>query len=283
MPSTMDFHGNLGDEIVGTLRQLGLDPAGEHTLQFYFYFPAEAAARALAARLAADGFTCDVDRSAAGGRWLCLAQRAMPADAAALTALGKRFLQLTSELGGAFDGWDRDTAVANEPPSKTLLRHAYQLYQRGAYLRAAELLKKAVDAGGELAPSAATMLGLACFNLAEYEASVAAFKMAAAFNAGDNPSAFAALSGMGASLAKLGRFDEAVKVYQRSIAAKPDFAETHLNLTLAYAELGRTTDVLKTLRTAIALDMRMKDRARQAIELQGLRGNAEFDALVGKG
>ena len=56
------------------------------------------------------------------------------------------------------------------------------------------------------------MLGLACFNLAEYEASVAAFKMAAAFNAGDNPSAFAALSGMGASLAKLGRFDEAAVV-----------------------------------------------------------------------
>src|SRR5947208_14166608 len=83
---------------------------------------------------------------------------------------------------------------------------------------------------------------------------------------------------MGASLAKLGRFDEAVKVYQRSIAAKPDFAETHLNMTLAYAELGRTTDVLKTLRTAIALDMRMKDRPRQAIELQELRGNAEFDA-----
>jgi len=27
----------------------------------------------------------------------------------------------------------------------------------------------------------------------------------------------------------------------------------------------------------------MKDRARQAIELQGLRGNAEFDGLVGKG
>src|SRR5436853_101734 len=154
----MDFRANLGEEIAGTLRQLGLDPAGEHPLQFYFYFPAEAAARA-----------------------------------------------------------------------------------------------------------------------------VAALKMAAAFNAGDNPSAFAALSGMGASLAKLGRFDEAVKVYQRSIAAKPDFAETHLNLTLAYAELGRTTDVLKTLRTAIALDMRMKDRARQAIELQGLRGNAEFDALVGKG
>ena len=145
------------------------------------------------------------------------------------------------------------------------------------------MCRDAVDAGGELAPSAATMLGLACFNLAEFEASVAAFKMAAAFNGGDNPSAFAALSGMGASLAKLGRFDEAVKVYQRSIGAKPDFPETHLNLALAYAELGRTADVLKTLRTAIALDMRMKDRARQAIELQGLRGNAEFDGLVGKG
>ena len=94
----MDFRENLGEEIAGALRQLGLDPAGEHRLQFYFYFPAEQAARALAARLAPDGFTCDVDRSAAGGRWLCLVQRAMPADVAALTALGKRFLQLTSEL-----------------------------------------------------------------------------------------------------------------------------------------------------------------------------------------
>src|SRR5207245_9655444 len=104
-------------------------------------------ARALAARLAPDGFTCDVDRSAAGGRWLCLAQRAMTADAAVLTALGKRVRQLTRELGGAFDGWDRDTAVANEPPPKTPLRHASQLYQRGSYLRAAELLKKAVEIG----------------------------------------------------------------------------------------------------------------------------------------
>src|SRR5947208_16106593 len=107
-PSTMDFHGNLGEEIAGSLRQLGLDPAGEHPLQFYFYFPAEPAARALAARLTADGFTCDLDRSAARPRWLCLAQRAMPADAAALTVPGKRFQPTTSELGGAFAGGDRD-------------------------------------------------------------------------------------------------------------------------------------------------------------------------------
>jgi tetratricopeptide (TPR) repeat protein len=271
-----DFREHLGEEIATTLKQVGLDTAAQHPLQFYFYFPTQKAARALAARLTPDGFTCEVDHSAAGGRWLCFASRTLPIDRAALTTLGKQFLEAAQQLGGEFDGWDRDTAVAGEPRSKTLLRHGYQLYQRGAYLRAAELLHKAVTIGDGLAASAATLLGLACFNLGEYAASVTAFERAVELN----PADFGALSGLATALTRLQQYDRAVDVYQRSIKAKPEFAETHLNLACTYALMGKQQQALDTLKRAVALDPRMKDRALKAGELAALRGNGEFEALV---
>jgi hypothetical protein len=89
---------------VQTLREAGMEVAGEHQLRFMFVAEAESSIQALVAELELDGFPCVVDRDDV---WFCLAMKPMTIDVAALDALGRRFLRLGAEKGGEFAGWDR--------------------------------------------------------------------------------------------------------------------------------------------------------------------------------
>jgi tetratricopeptide (TPR) repeat protein len=53
---------------------------------------------------------------------------------------------------------------------------------------------------------------------------------------------------------ELGRPLEAVAFYQKAVAIRPDLAETHANLGVAFRQLGRTNEAIAAFRQALALD-----------------------------
>ncbi|MBK9692742.1 MAG: ribonuclease E inhibitor RraB [Gemmatimonadetes bacterium] len=87
------------------LARAGSDLGQPHEMEFFLYFPEEAAAHAAAAALRARGFAARVEREPEDPDWLCLATRQLVPSLAALQALRLEFTALTEARGGAYDGW----------------------------------------------------------------------------------------------------------------------------------------------------------------------------------
>lgn len=54
----------------------------------------------------------------------------------------------------------------------------------------------------------------------------------------------------GVELAKMGRWDEAIKAYKESLRVNPGDAQTHLNLGFVYYELGHDTEAQQAFERA---------------------------------
>ena len=87
------------------LARAGSDLGQPHEVEFYFYFPAQEAAAAVAERLGREGYGIRLDHAQEGSDWLCLATRAMVPALAELQALRARFVELAEAHGGVYDGW----------------------------------------------------------------------------------------------------------------------------------------------------------------------------------
>ena len=101
--------------ILAALTRAGSDVRQPHEIEFFLFFPTEAAAEGVAARLRADGFVTRVSLDADGPEWLCLATRLLRPDLGELGLLRTRLSALASEAGGAYDGWG---ATVVEPQEK---------------------------------------------------------------------------------------------------------------------------------------------------------------------
>jgi hypothetical protein len=99
-------HDNLQTEILTQLRRDGSDTSKPHGLDFYFYFPREAAARHAGHRLTQNGYRVEVRPAATGTNWLCLARTNITPDTAPLAEMGTLFEQLAQAFLGEFDGWE---------------------------------------------------------------------------------------------------------------------------------------------------------------------------------
>lgn len=94
------------------LARAGSQLTRDHTVEFYLYFPTEAAAETVAASLRAEGFTTDVHRIEPDKDWTLLASCRMKPEMAALRAARVRFTALVQAHGGSYDGWG--TQVEND-------------------------------------------------------------------------------------------------------------------------------------------------------------------------
>lgn len=95
------------DSLVLTqLRKAGSNLGKPHDIEFFLYFPSEAAAGRVASKLRADGFGVTVSPAAGGGSdWLALATRSMVPEAKELVRLRSMFTLLSSAEKGNYDGW----------------------------------------------------------------------------------------------------------------------------------------------------------------------------------
>ena len=82
---------------------VGAEPAPLE-VDFFLYFPAEAQARAAAAKVDPARFEHWVRTAAVGDEWLLLARAKALPNAADLVALDARFKQMALEHGGKYDG-----------------------------------------------------------------------------------------------------------------------------------------------------------------------------------
>jgi hypothetical protein len=107
-----DHHGD--DELLGTLKQLGVDLAKPREINFYFIFPSEADASAACSRLVqqkleAEKFQATVPwwkRLFAKPDWLVAATGHMPLNETEIKKLTTLFQQLAAQCHGRYDGWE---------------------------------------------------------------------------------------------------------------------------------------------------------------------------------
>lgn len=87
---------------------------------------------------------------------------------------------------------------------------------------------------------------------------------------------------LGGLYTKVGRVADGLKMDRRLVKLAPDNATAHYNLACSLALSKRKTDALRTLDHAIALGYDDHDWMSEDPDLQTLKGNPEFEALLAK-
>ncbi len=64
---------------------------------------------------------------------------------------------------------------------------------------------------------------------------------------------------LGVAYGELGRYQDAIESYKQVIRINPDYAEAHLNLGVAYGELGRYQDAIESYKQAIGINPDLAD------------------------
>ena len=92
-------------EVIEQLRQAGSDLQKPHPVEFFFYFPAQAAAETACKTLESQGFSAVVQPGASPSEFLCQATKPLVPTIDALSRLRSEFESLAAGLGGEYDGW----------------------------------------------------------------------------------------------------------------------------------------------------------------------------------
>jgi hypothetical protein len=96
---------DLDESVCIQLRKAGSDLSKPHQIEFFIYFPTQAAAEQAASRIRDGGFQVEVQKAAKGDAWLCFTTKTMVPDLAALQKIGRDFGALAVSLKGDYDGW----------------------------------------------------------------------------------------------------------------------------------------------------------------------------------
>jgi hypothetical protein len=92
-------------QVIAQLRGAGSDVTKPHAIDFFFYFPTQAAAERIASQLLALGVTGKVDHAAQGPQWVIQGQKTMVPDERELRRLRREFETMVATEGGEYDGW----------------------------------------------------------------------------------------------------------------------------------------------------------------------------------
>lgn len=84
----------------------------------------------------------------------------------------------------------------------------------------------------------------------------------------------------GVVLDNLGRHDEALKAYDKAIVLKPDFARAWYNRACVYSVKGEKEKALSDLKKAIELDVSCKEKAKTDEGFKNLWDDEDFKKLV---
>jgi tetratricopeptide (TPR) repeat protein len=85
---------------------------------------------------------------------------------------------------------------------------------------------------------------------------------------------------LGGLYTKLGRIADGLKMDRKLVRLQPSNATAHYNLACSLALSKRNAEALRSLRDAVALGYRDFEWMSHDPDLQGLKRNAEFRALV---
>ena len=96
---------DLDQGVLDQLKKAGSDLSKPHNIEFFLYFPTEAAANEAAKAIG--GLGCDVKVQLAADKtnWLCFANRLMVPDSDTLVGLRSRFNEIARKGNGEYDGW----------------------------------------------------------------------------------------------------------------------------------------------------------------------------------
>ena len=92
-------------DVIEQLRRAGSDLTKPHDIEFFIYFPQEAAAKSVASQLSQSGYRTDVRPGAGTTHYLLLATKAMLPTEVELTRIRREFAALAASNGGEYDGW----------------------------------------------------------------------------------------------------------------------------------------------------------------------------------
>ena len=156
----------------------------------------------------------------------------------------------------------------------------YQLWEQGRRASAAgnleeavTLLSKAIEAGPEFAPAYNTLAWLYAdklgTNLAEAE------KLARRAHKLD-PDATHIYDTLGWILHKQGRYTEALNAFEQALTHAPDNPEYLYHASLALMKIGQSSQALKYLAEAIALDKRLIQKVQTQSEFDSIRFTSAF-------
>jgi hypothetical protein len=101
---------DLDESVLIQLKKAGSDLSKPHNIEFFLYFPTQAAAEQAASKIRDAGFHVEVRRAAKGADWLCCATKTMVPDLMALQKIRQDFSSLADSLGGEYDGWGTPVA-----------------------------------------------------------------------------------------------------------------------------------------------------------------------------
>jgi Flp pilus assembly protein TadD len=85
---------------------------------------------------------------------------------------------------------------------------------------------------------------------------------------------------LGGLYTKLGRIADGLKMDRKLVRLQPDNPTAHYNLACSLALSRRTADALRALRRAVVLGYRDLEWMSQDPDLQGLKRNPGFEAIV---
>jgi len=91
--------------VLDQVKKSGSDLSKAHGIEFFLYFPTQAAATNAGATISQSGFKVETRRAAKGPGWLCKATKAMVPELKALQKIRKDFSAIASANGGEYDGW----------------------------------------------------------------------------------------------------------------------------------------------------------------------------------
>lgn len=102
---------DLDQQVLDQLKQAGSDLSKPHDIEFFLYFPTEAAANEAAKAVEGEGCDGKVQLGADKTNWLCFATKRMFPEHDRLVGLRKRFNEIAHRGNGEYDGWG--TEVVN--------------------------------------------------------------------------------------------------------------------------------------------------------------------------
>ncbi|WP_348248191.1 tetratricopeptide repeat protein [Leptolyngbya sp. GB1-A1] len=118
--------------------------------------------------------------------------------------------------------------------------------------------------------------GLALVNLGHYEEAIGSYEKALEYK----PDDYAAWYNKGNALFNLERYEEAIDSYEKALEYKPDDDESWYNKAYCYSLWNHVDEAIESLQRAIELNPGYREKAKTDSDLDNIRSDDRFKALI---
>jgi hypothetical protein len=123
MNNTREINPYSGAFILEQLQRFGSDINRKHEVSFWLYFPDESSAKQAARRGEATGLHAEISpplKDHNDSQWLCLFYCPHVPDESLLDGISSFCMELASEFGGEYDGWEARLEIGKEKQPQLL-------------------------------------------------------------------------------------------------------------------------------------------------------------------